>query len=46
MQLDKKEADEETDVDTTSVEAAFVLLMRWLHRQPEFTPEMLKRVYG
>ena len=42
MQLDKKEADEETDVDTTSVEAAFVLLMRWLHRQPEFTPEMLK----
>ena len=42
MRLDKKEADEETDVDTTSVEAAFVLLMRWLHRQPEFTPEMLK----
>lgn len=42
MQLDKKEADEGTDVDTTSVEAAFALLMRWLHRQPEFTPEMLK----
>ena len=42
MRLDKKEADEEMDVDTASVEAAFVLLMRWLHRQPEFTPEMLK----
>lgn len=42
MRLDKKEADEEMDVDTASVEAAFALLMRWLHRQPEFTPEMLK----
>lgn len=42
MQLDKKEADEETNVDTAGVEAAFVLLMKWLHRQPEFTPEMLK----
>lgn len=30
-----------TELDTASVEASFVLLMRWLHRQPEFTPEML-----
>lgn len=42
MPLDKKEADEENDVDTANVEAAFALLMRWLHRQPEFTPEMLE----
>ena len=28
-------------MDTSSVEAAFILLMQWLHRQPEFTPEML-----
>ena len=42
MQLDKIEAGKESDVDTANVEAAFVLLMRWLHRQPEFTPEMLK----
>ena len=28
MPLDKKEADEENDVDTANVEAAFALLMR------------------
>ena len=33
--------EEETDVDTASVEAGFVLLMAWLHRQTEFSPEML-----
>lgn len=33
--------DEEEEIDTAAVEASFVLLMRWLHRQPEFTPEML-----
>lgn len=37
------EEDKETvDVDTSGIEAAFVLLMAWLHQQPEFTPEMLK----
>lgn len=30
------------DIDTSGVEAAFVLLMAWLHRQPEFTPEVLE----
>lgn len=30
------------DIDTSGVEAAFGLLMAWLHRQPEFTPEMLE----
>ncbi len=40
MQLNKKE--EEAGADTASVEAAFALLMKWLHRQPEFTPKMLK----
>lgn len=30
-----------TDIDTSAVEASFILLMRWLHRQPEFTAEML-----
>ena len=29
-------------IDTSSVEAAFLLLMQWLHRQPEFTPGMLE----
>lgn len=29
-------------MDTSTVEAAFILLMQWLHRQPEFTPEMLE----
>ncbi len=29
-------------MDTSAVEAAFVLLMQWLYRQPEFTPEMLE----
>lgn len=33
---------EENSVDTSGVEAAFGLLMAWLHRQPEFTPEMLE----
>ena len=33
--------EEETDVDTASVEAGFVLLMARLHRQTEFSPEML-----
>lgn len=33
--------EEETDVDTASVEAGFVLLMAWLHQQTEFSPEML-----
>ena len=42
MLLNKKEEDESTDIDTTDVEASFTLLMRWLHRQTEFTPEMLK----
>lgn len=36
------EEDGTVDIDTTEVEAAFVLLMAWLHRQPEFTPEMLE----
>lgn len=29
-------------MDTSTVEAAFVLLMQWLYRQPEFKPEMLE----
>lgn len=33
---------EENSVDTAGVEAAFAMLMKWLHRQPEFTPEMLE----
>lgn len=33
--------EEETEIDTASVEAGFILLMAWLYRQPEFTPEML-----
>lgn len=33
---------EENSVDTSGVEAAFAMLMKWLHRQPEFTPEMLE----
>lgn len=33
--------EEETDIDTASVEAGFVLLMAWLHQQTEFSPEML-----
>ena len=38
-----KLAEEDTEsIDTSSVEAAFLLLMQWLHRQPEFTPEMLE----
>lgn len=35
------EDDTET-VDTSTVEAAFILLMQWLYRQPEFKPEMLE----
>lgn len=36
-------AEEDTEsVDTSPVEAAFLLLMQWLHRQPEFTPGMLE----
>lgn len=34
--------EEETEIDTASVEAGFVLLMAWLHQQAEFSPEMLK----
>lgn len=36
-------SDEESNrnVDTSGVEASFILLMRWLYKQPEFTPEML-----
>ena len=34
--------EEDTDVDTASVEAGFVLLMAWLHQQAEFSPELLK----
>lgn len=41
--MDKETEDEETDIDTTDMEAAFAMLMRWLHRQPEFSPEMLKK---
>ena len=38
-----KLAEEDTSgIDTSPVEAAFLLLMQWLHRQPEFTPEMLE----
>lgn len=33
---------EENSVDTAGVEAAFAMLMKWLHCQPEFTPEMLE----
>lgn len=42
MLLERNEEEEEDDIDTSAVEASFALLMRWLHRQPEFTPEMLK----
>lgn len=42
MPLDKNTEDEDTDVYTTDMEAAFAMLMRWLHKQTEFSPEMLK----
>ncbi|WP_195484126.1 phage minor head protein [Bacteroides cellulosilyticus] len=42
MLLERNEEEEEDDIDTSAVEASFALLMRWLHQQPEFTPEMLK----
>lgn len=46
MPLEKAEKEEgegrEEDADTSGVEASFALLMRWLHRRQEFTPEMLK----
>lgn len=29
------------NINTADIEASFLLLMRWLHRQPEFAPEML-----
>lgn len=38
------EGDSDTvDVDTSGIEAAFILLMAWLHRQPEFTPDMMDK---
>ena len=42
MLLERNEEEEEDDIDTSAVEASFALVMRWLHQQPEFTPEMLK----
>lgn len=39
-----QDADTSADAnpDTAEVEAAFLLLMKWLHRQPSFSPESMK----
>ncbi|MDR0937979.1 MAG: phage head morphogenesis protein [Mediterranea sp.] len=42
MKLARDEETEKEKPDTSQVEAAFTLLMAWLHRQRDFTPEMLR----
>lgn len=41
MPLSAPDGEDGGNVDTSGVEASFLFLMRWLYRQPEFTPEML-----
>ena len=41
MPLSAPDGEDGGNVGTSGVEASFLFLMRWLYRQPEFTPEML-----